>query len=146
MIKTLPIQSIVDRLESATSIFREIGGAAGYARAVRETRRPPAAFAIPLRDVAGPNRYGTCVGQRVAAGFGVVILARDIRHDGGLETATELERCRGDVHGALLGWSPGEGFEGVTYTGGLIVTEIGRDGLLGWQASYESAFQLEEMR
>ena len=144
MTAVLSIRSVVDRLESATQGFREIGGAAGYARAVREARRQPAAFAIPLRDTAGPNRYGSCVGQRVAAQFGVVILARDIRHDGGLGTATELEARRAEVHAALAGWSPGDAFETVTYTGGLIVTDIGEDGLLGWQATYETAFQLED--
>ena len=144
MTRVLPIQSIVDRLAAATTTFVETGGAAGYARAVQEARRPPAAFAVPLRDAGGSNSYGTCVGQRVEAQFGIIILARDIRHDGGLGTATELEECRGDVHGAFLGWEPAPEIEFITYVGGLIVTDIGADGLLGWQATYATAFQLED--
>lgn len=143
---SLPIGSAIARLEAETSGFREIGGAAGYERARAEVRRVPAAFAIPLRENPGPNRYAGCkVGHRVASQFAIVILARDIAHDGGVKAVTEMEACRAEVHAATLNWEPAPEFEACIYIGGLLVSDIGKDGMIAWQATYETAYQLESV-
>lgn len=146
MTMTLPIEAVIARLKAETTLFRDVDGAAGYDRAREDVRRFPAAYAIPLRELPGPNRYDNCkVGQRVAIQFAVVIIARDLSNDGGVGAVTELEACRSEVHGATLGWEAGETFEATIYKGGLLVSDIGRDGLVAWQATYETAYQLESV-
>lgn len=116
------LQPIADLLRIAVPDFRKVAGAANFAAVKEDLISPPAAYVIPLADVAKPSDlYGAAIEQKVAERFGVilaVINARDVRGDA---VNAPLELLRKTTIGALLGYQPAIDYDPVQYGGGHIL-------------------------
>lgn len=143
----LSLAPIVAHLRGACPSFREISDAAGLARIAGRPAVYPSAFVLPLSDRAVPSRYADCsvVAQRVTAGFGVLMAARDLRPDLGTEALSELEMVRAEARVALLGWRPPGAVRSCRLSAGRLISGVGRDGGLVWQDDWTAETELEAL-
>jgi hypothetical protein len=114
------LQPIADRLDALAGAgimsggFRKVAGAANFAAAREDLKNPPAAYVMPLRGKAGPNRLiGMNVHQQVTEMFAVIIAVdnkRDVRGDA---VNAALEPLRNATISALLGFPPAADYDPV---------------------------------
>lgn len=118
--------------------FRHIGLAADYASldAPPPVARMPAAYVIETTDAAEPNGLVTGgVRQRLTRGFAVVILVSTLRDDKGGQAAITLQALREAASTALLGRTPSDAHEPITYSRGRLLAA--ERGILAWQDEYQ---------
>lgn len=102
--------------------FAKVSGAASFATALADLKNPPAAYVIPLSDVAQRNALiGTSVDQRVDERFGVVLAVRNLRDTIGDAVNADLETLRKKTINSLLGMIPADGYNPICYGGGRLL-------------------------
>lgn len=119
--------------------FRSVGAAADYASldAPPPVARLPAAYVIELADSADPNGLATGgIRQRVTRGFGVVLIVSALRDPKGGPAASTLAPLRQALRQALVGFSPDEAHEPVTYVRGRLLAA--ERGFLAWQDEFST--------
>lgn len=116
------LQPIADLLKIAVPDFRKVAGAANFAAVKEDLINPPAAYVIPLADVAKPSDlYGIAIEQKVVERFAVILAvsnARDVRGDA---VNAPLETFRRATIDALLGYQPTADYDPVQYGGGKVL-------------------------
>lgn len=81
----------------------------------------PALYVLPLSEAAEANDRINGVSQRVSLVFGVVIVLRRHGDAAGAAKLDALTPLRTAVRDVLLGWSPDQDHEAVTYHSGRLV-------------------------
>lgn len=132
----------IARLVASAPTLKLVEGAAEYAalKANPPDSRRPAAFVVPLSEVAGPNVLVNAVRQRVAAQLGVVFAVGSLRDPRGEQARLDLEAVRAEARTALLGWAPTASHDPFEFLRGDLVDL--RDGVVWWQDRYSSAFYI----
>ena len=108
---------------AGVAVFNRVSGAANFAAAHEDLKNwITAAYVIPLADVAKPNDLmGLNVEQHVIERFGVILAVKNFRDQRGDAINIALETARSKVIQALMGFSPGVGYDPVQYGGGRIL-------------------------
>jgi hypothetical protein len=132
---------VIDRLKTASGdVFKHIGGAAEFDRAIEALIAAPAAFVIEqanaVRDQRGSSTY-TATTQTVQVQIGVCIAVHLHQDVSGGADKTPLQEARDAVRLALLGWQPSIEHEPVVYVGGQLLEFM--PGVMWWQDSYSTA-------
>lgn len=136
----LPVIELIRTIETNGSPeFRKVSGAANFAAARDDLKNPPAAYVIPLRDVASANQLGGgAILQPVKEQFGVALAVSNLRDASGVAAQAEFERLRRLVIDQLLGFVPGTNYEPVEYGGGNIL--IMDASVLWWQLTFTTGY------
>lgn len=81
----------------------------------------PSAAVMPGDDEAGPSIAQNVTVQEVRDRFVVVLIVATADAQRGDETADVLHHLRREVWRALLGWTPGPGYDPIEYEGGELI-------------------------
>ncbi|WP_435100831.1 phage tail terminator protein [Arhodomonas sp. AD133] len=131
----------IERLTAEVPALVSVGGAADLSAAFEaKALRTPAAYVIPGRDQAGPNKAlaGAHI-QRLTSTVGVVVAVRNLSDGTGEAGHRELRPIREAILTALVAWSPPDG-EPVDYAGGSLVRL--RNRVLWWEDRFTTQSQL----
>lgn len=142
------LDAVIIQLRNQTgSVFnRRIHGAAEFARITQAGKTQlaiPAAFVIPLVDIAQNNPNTVGYQQDVTEQF-AVILALDNQSDRtGLIASNEVHLKRAAVFQAILNWSPApDEYEPIQYAGGQFLEM--NPAILYWRLTFQSSTRLTE--
>lgn len=142
------LDAVIIQLRNQTvSVFnRRIHGAAEFAQITQsgKTQLPiPAAFVIPLVDIAQDNPNAIGYQQDVTEQF-AVILALDNQNDRtGLIASNEVHLKRAAIFQSILNWSPApDEYEPIEYTGGQFLDM--NPAIFYWRLTFQSATRLTE--
>lgn len=132
----MDIRAIMARLKAEVPALREIGTLIKV-DPDKPPAQTPAAYVIPSRDQAEPNRHATGRhSQPFHELFGVLLIHR---HPGGEDRAVlELEAHKSAIRLALMGWVPGPGYGAVDYVSGALV-HVGEGGELWWLMQFSTS-------
>ena len=123
---------IVARLQAQIAQLRKIGGAADIPSAQEALKQVPAAFVIPLAEVAGQNELESgAISQALSIRFGVLWAVSNLRDATGEAAQTDLETIREAGKTALLGWQPDAAMDPCEFAGGQLMQVADR--VLWWQ-------------
>lgn len=81
----------------------------------------PALVVLPGDDDAQPSEYQNVTVQAVTDRFTVVLLLATADSKRGDATADALHGLRAEVWRALIGWTPGTGYDPIEYEGGEVI-------------------------
>lgn len=112
--------------------FRQVGGAAEYARIRPEALPLPAAWIVRAAD---RSEHAGERAEDLTLAFDVVIAIENVRSMDGLLTDDVLLQYRQAVKGRLLGWEIEPDVRPLKFTGGQVVEYT--DGDLYWRDRYE---------
>lgn len=117
------VASTLSALElSGSPLFKSVEGAAEFACVQESLKRVPAAFVLPLREVATSNELlGGSVLQAVREQFAVVVAVSNLRDARGDAAKAQLATIKPLVMGALLGWVPVADYEPIEYVSGQLL-------------------------
>lgn len=126
------LSAVVTRLQTQIASLRKVGGAADIPGAQESLKQVPAAFVIPLAEVAGPNELESgAISQQLSIRFGVLWAVSNLRDATGEAAQTDLETVREAGKTALLGWQPDTTMEPCEFAGGQLLQVADR--VLWWQ-------------
>ncbi|HAF00386.1 MAG TPA: hypothetical protein DCG63_03740 [Methylophilaceae bacterium] len=136
----MDLNPIIDRLKNNVAIFKLVGGSADIPSAEERLLNHPAAFVLPLNEVASSNQLAfSAISQLVTVNFGVLVAVRNVSDATGLASLTDLEAIRRSVKTQIMGWQPEADFEPITYvSGGLL--KLSDDAVLWWMDSFTTAY------
>lgn len=134
----LSLDPIIARIDAQVAAFKTVSGAADLAAALRELKLEPAAFVIPVADLARPNTLETGISQLVRQRFGVVIAVQNLRDAKGEKAQSELAPIRMSLITALLGWQPDAARDPCELGDGRLVRLTDR--VIWWQQNFETAY------
>lgn len=102
--------------------FNKVAGAADFAAARDDLKSPPAAYVVPLNDMAQPNMVqGMSVEQHITERFGVILAVRNAADVRGDKVNGALETLRSATIQALLGIRPAADYDPVQYSAGRLL-------------------------
>ena len=135
--------AVIARLEGL-GLFRKVGGAAraaGIMQGKIAMGDGPEAYVAPMRDLPG-QAHGTYEPiQAVSSRFGVMIMVRLAGDAAGGSGLAQIEQLQKDVQAGLIGWSPGAGYDPITWAGGSILDF--QPQALWWLEEFASASGLD---
>lgn len=101
------VNVVKQRLKAETSL-RMVDGALELAAALKAPSvATPAAFVVPMADRPGADAaFSGSVLQAVETTLSIVLVLDNKRDSTGSAANDELERLRGEIRKALLGWAP----------------------------------------
>lgn len=138
----IDLASIVEQLDG--ELFKQVDLAGGLDEAVKNARgvpQSPAAFVLPLRDVAQPNRYSAGAhAQQVASEFGVLIGVRNLAASNYGRAIDELKEAREAAFGALVGWQPDGADDAIEFRRGSLRGLS--NGVLWWLDEFGTSWDL----
>ena len=138
------LASVVDRIESRSSSFKVVGGAAKFDQATKGLPAAPAAFALLGQETGEPNPFANqMVEQLVKVSFVVVIATRNLEDDRGLAAADSLESLRLSVRDALLNWTPDGATDGCEYESGQLM--LFENGVLWWADNFGTKYMIRSV-
>lgn len=123
-----------------SGVLRTVAGAAEYAAldAPPPQARQPAAYVLPLGEVAGANGLAAGpVRQRITATLGLVLLVTNLRDPRGQASADMLAPLLAAARGALVGWQPSAEHDPMEFRRGRLI-DIS-EGTLAWQDEFETS-------
>lgn len=136
--------SIITRLRAECPTLRAVGGAAEYDVAANGITVTPAAYVVPMAEVADDNILLGHTAQRVVASVGVLIVVSDhASAASGLDGLNSLEAYRIAIRSALLNWPPVPDADPFVFEGGAILDF--RPGELWWQDTYRTAYDIRSI-
>lgn len=139
----ISLDPIVARLSAQVSAFKHVAQAADFAAAVRDLKRSPSAFVLPLRETAARNKFGAnALSQDILQRFGVAIGISNLRDATGANAAEDLAPIRLAVFDALLCWAPDADRSICEFGGGRIMRLS--DQVLWWQDEYLTEYELRK--
>ena len=104
----------------------------------------PAAYVLPIRDAAAPNRIAAgSHRQDLTEVFGVLLCVS--KPAGRDKAALDLESLKDEVRQALIGWFPGDGWTGCDYVGGVLV-DAKPGGIVWWLQQFSTSRQIIKHR
>jgi len=109
--------------ERCPSFAGRVGGAAEF-RPLQETSAltVPCAYVIPLDDSPEENVSQNAIRQPLNDAFAVIVVVSNKADEKGQTSAGEIHDIRAELWGALLGWSPNERYDPITYDGGTLLS------------------------
>lgn len=138
------LASVVDRIESQSSAFKVVGGAAKFDQATNGLPASPAAYVLLGEESAKSNPYANqLVEQEVAVSFVVVIATRNLEDYRGRAAADSLDALRGSVRDALLNWTPDGASYGCEYQSGQMM--LFENGVLWWADRFATAYTIRSV-
>ncbi|RJF84872.1 hypothetical protein D3877_10370 [Azospirillum cavernae] len=131
--------SVVARLKAQAPSLRLVEGLAQLAALKQNppTNVQPAAYVVPVSETASDNRLANGVAQRNAVTFGVVLCVTDLSDPRGVDAGDALDRARGEIRAALVGWTP-EGADGPALFLGGETVDLDRFGALWWMDRFRA--------
>lgn len=117
------IELIISALRSRCPSFSgRVAGAAQY-KQLPETSAlaVPCAYVIPLDDNPGESIGYNTVRQPLTDSFAVVVALDNRADERGQAAIHTADSVRAELWAALLGWSPSDRYDGVTYEGGALL-------------------------
>lgn len=118
--------------------FRQVAGAAEYARVKLDAVPAPAAYVVRTADAAQTR------GERLAldtVSFSVVLVIENTRTDRTASADETLLAYRNAVATKLMGWRPSEEADAVRYVGGALL-EL-NENVIYWNDNYALPHELE---
>jgi hypothetical protein len=118
------IAPVITRLRAEVAAFADrVAGAADLAAAEgQDSLGVPSAFVVPLEDEVQDNSTAGGLTQEIEETIGVIVCVSNTADERGQAAADGLEAIRQALFAALLDWPPAEGYGGLEYRGGFIVT------------------------
>lgn len=146
--------------QRCASFAQRVAGAAEYAAAQASTSLPtPYAFVIPLDDAPGGALTENTVRQSLTDAFVIVVAVSNTGDERGQSALGSVDALRRELWSALLGWAPGDEYEGIVYQGGSLQSidrarlwyqfefgaemDIGPDD--GWQGDIDALPHLDQV-
>jgi len=134
------VLAVAERLRAECPALKQVLAALSAAAAPKAY---PAAYVLPLAERAAPNEFGGAHLQKVTARVAVELMVKHAGQEAGGAAASEsLEDLRDSVLGALLGWSPGAGFDTFDFASGRLVSID--PGFVVWRDEFDTNFHLEK--
>lgn len=128
----MDLSLIVSRLKAELSALRSVGASADLDAAIEGAVAMPAAFVLPLAEMAVDLAMTGPTGQCITQAFGVLHVLSNKRDAQGGAALDDLKAHRLALRAALVGWVPDEASgEPVTFAGGRLLRLDG-DGRLWW--------------
>ena len=137
------IAAVIDRLRAqAMPPLKLVDGLAQYARleAPPPSTRQPAAYVMPLTDVADPNGLVSGLRQAITSTIGVIIIETDLRDARGASAAGALVAPIQAIRAALVGWRAAPDAGPLELRQGRLIDIT--EGALAWQEEYSVARHL----
>lgn len=97
----------------------------------------PALYLLPLSEIGGDNNRANAVSQRVALVFGTVLVLRRHGDAAGAAKLDALAPLRQAVRDALLGWTPDQHHDVVTFHSGRLA-DMG-NGAVWWLDAWQTS-------
>lgn len=124
-----------DRLRTlAGSQFALVGTVADFAALADLPRSAPAAYVLPVGEVAEPTEMISRSSQRHQCTFAVLLIVRHAGDAGGGKGAAALQALRTTVQTALVNWTPASDTSAVQFRSGQLAEFI--DGTTIWQDDF----------
>jgi len=120
----MELELIIAALRARCPTFRgRVGGAAEY-RVLLETSAfsLPSAYVIPLDDSPEENMSQNAVRQPLNDAFAVIAVVSNTVDEKGQASAGSIHHIRSELWRALLGWSPSDRYDPITYDGGTLLS------------------------
>ena len=142
----MKLDAVIIQLRNQTiSIFnRRIHGAAELAQITNagKTALPiPAAYVIPLADIAQNNPNTIGFQQDITEQFSVILALNNQSDRTGLMAANEVHITRSAIFNAILNWSPDpDEYEPIEYAGGQFLDM--NPAILYWRLTFQSSTRL----
>jgi hypothetical protein len=114
---------VIAQLRARVPAFaNRVAGAANFSVLPEAANLPvPAAYVIPMDENPEPNVSGSGYRQTVREGFAVVVVLSNSTDERGQGAATSVHDMRLLLFKALLGFQPGEDYDGIEYEGGNLL-------------------------
>lgn len=130
------LANTITRLKTIAALKQAVGGAVGYAKAIRgAVVTVPAAWVIPVGVRPQENPFASQVVQHeLVTRVGLVLAVQNVRDPVGGHANEALQDLRDAVFAKLLNWSPGTGLGGFEYAGGALLDFD--DQVLFWQDDF----------
>lgn len=129
-------QLLVDRLKSQCPLLKDVGGAADFAAAQEGLRnKVPAAFVVPLAEMATRNSAATMVvRQQVTQQVAVILAVSNLKDARGENALNDLHQVREQVFEKILGWAPPGTDSVMEFSGGRLLEMDNH--VVWWQDDY----------
>lgn len=114
---------VIAQLRTRVPVFaNRVAGAANFSVLPEAANMAvPAAYVIPMDENPEPNVSSSGYRQTVREGFAVVVVLSNVADERGQGAAVTVNDMRLDLFKALLGFQPGEEYEGIEYEGGNLL-------------------------
>lgn len=119
----MQLEPIIQALRTRCPVFaNNVAGAADFKVLEEATNLPvPCAFVIPLDDNPEDNTSENSIRQSLTDSFAVIVAISNTVDEKGQGATATVHTLRGDLWAALLGWQPGDDYDGITYQGGQLL-------------------------
>ena len=135
------ISSVIARLKTVSALKLVSGAADFEAAADSRPTAIPAAYVLPLQELAGPNELGCAVAQLVTASFGIALATTNVSDAKGRGALVDIEALRKQARQALLGWVPAGAEFPMEFGGGALLGF--KKGVLWWQDVYVTQYLIK---
>lgn len=139
----MTLDQVVQRVRDTCPAFRLVAGAAQFSALTAVPTATPAAYVVPLKEVAGPDEGMDATVQRVEHRFGVYLCLLDVRSPSAAAGIADLAAVRADLLAALLGWQADAALLPVSFVGGELAQV--QAGVLWWQDVFSTAYLIESL-
>lgn len=137
----MDFSSIIARLKSQTSGFRQIGGLADLEATDKTLVAPPAVFVAPVSETPSDNLVIDGTNQIVEVRFSVILALSNQRDASGAQSLDDLNDRRSQIRAVIYGWEINPTTcDPILFCGGKLLKFS--DGLLWWgdEFSYKTFY------
>lgn len=131
---------IATRLQQQVSALNAAAVAVNLEAAMAALGATPAAFVLPLSEIADPGRRINALAQRDRVRFGVLLAAASTGDPAGAAALATLESLQQACRGALLSWPPAPGLEPCEFRSGKVAAFA--NGIVWWLDEWETELYL----
>lgn len=116
----MQLEPIISALRArCPSLASRVAGAAQFKVLPEAAALPvPCAYVIPLDDNPQESMAMNSIRQVLKDSFAVVVAVSNVPEEKGQSSASAIHNLRAELWAALLGWRPGDRYDGITYEGG----------------------------
>jgi len=143
MVGPFPLAEVIDRLKAHVPLAKVIGTAADLDSAVEIPPNANPALYVLTEERGGEGKYsGPVTIQNVEVILKVVRLVRSAsgeKHGRGARKKTD--EIAGQIRAALIGWTPGDAFEAITFQSGR--DDQYRSGWLAGQELFRTQYRIQ---
>ena len=120
----MQLETIIAALKARCPTFaNRVAGAAQFKMVPESSSLAvPCAFVIPMDDDPSESQAQNSVRQTLKEVFSVVVSLSNTADEKGQSSANNINSIRTELWSALLGWQPGEDYDGISYEGGSLIS------------------------
>jgi len=137
-----PLAEVIDRLRAKVPLAKSIGTAADLHVALDVPPTANPALYVLAEERGGPGKYsGPATIQNVDVTLKIVRLVRSAsgqKHGRGARE--QADQIAGQIRTALIGWTPGDAFEAITFQAGR--DDSYRGGWLAGQELFRTSYRI----